>query len=74
MGIWVGDSYPVRIMGVLNLGPESFYKDSVVSTEEQAVNRAKQMVAEGAEMLDLGAMSTAPGVNNISTEEELDIV
>ena len=71
-GIWVGDSYPVRIMGVLNLGSESFYKDSVVLTEEQAVNRAKQMVAEGAEMLDLGAMSTAPGVKNISAEEELD--
>jgi dihydropteroate synthase len=71
-GIKVGDSYPVRLMGVLNLGHESFYKGSVVSTESEAVNRAVQMVKEGAEFLDLGAMSTAPGVRDISTSEERD--
>ncbi len=69
-GIWVGDSHPVRLMGVLNLGPESFYKGSVVKTEKQAVAKAKQMIKEGADFLDLGAMSTAPGVKQISTNEE----
>jgi dihydropteroate synthase len=57
-------------MGVLNLGPDSFYKGSVVSNVASAVERAKQMVAEGAEFLDLGAMSTAPGVKSISADEE----
>jgi dihydropteroate synthase len=57
-------------MGVLNLGPDSFYKGSVVITEENAVKRALQMVAEGAEFLDLGAMSTAPGVKKISAAQE----
>ena len=70
-GVWVGDKHPVRIMGVLNLGPESFYKGSIVTTEAATVERAKEMVIEGAEFLDLGAMSTAPGVNNISEDEEL---
>lgn len=58
-------------MGVLNLGPESFYKGSVVNTTGRAVAKAKQMVKEGAEFLDLGAISTAPGVKNISSAEEL---
>jgi dihydropteroate synthase len=70
-GVWLGDSHPVRLMGVLNLGPESFYKGSVVSSEDQAVAKATQMVSEGAEFLDLGAMSTAPGVKDINEEEEL---
>jgi dihydropteroate synthase len=70
--VWIGDSHPVRLMGVLNLGPDSFYKGSVVGSEELAVNRAKQMVVEGAEFLDLGAMSTAPNVKSISTNEERD--
>jgi dihydropteroate synthase len=58
-------------MGVLNLGPESFYKGSVVNTEKLAGKRAVQMVEEGAEFLDLGAVSTAPGVGEISETDEL---
>ena len=69
-GIWFGDSHPVRIMGVLNLGTESFFKGSIVDNERAAVARAEQMVAEGADLLDLGAMSTAPGAREISIEEE----
>ena len=69
-GIWVGDSHPVRIMGVLNLGPESFYKGSVVNTAKDATAKAVQMVDDGAEFLDLGAVSTAPGVSKISSEKE----
>jgi len=69
-GIWVGDFHPVRIMGVLNLGPESFYKGSVVNTVQDAVAKAVQMVEEGAEFLDLGAVSTAPGVGEISLDDE----
>ncbi len=70
-GIQIGDTEPVRIMGILNLGSESFYKGSVINTVDSAVSRAIQMVSEGADFLDLGAMSTAPGVKNISESEEL---
>ena len=58
-------------MGVLNLGPESFYKGSVVNTEKSAGDRALQMVEEGADFLDLGAVSTAPGTGKISETDEL---
>ena len=68
--VQVGDAQPVRVMGVLNLGPDSFYKGSVVSTVHDAVARAEQMVAEGADFLDLGAMSTAPGVKPVSLADE----
>jgi len=71
-GVWVGDSHPVRLMGVINLGPDSFYKGSIVPTVEESVIKAKKMVVEGAEFLDLGAMSTAPGVKPISETEELE--
>ena len=69
-GIKIGDAHPVRIMGVLNLGPESFFKGSVVNTVELAVERAILMVQEGAEILDIGAVSTAPGVKEISEVQE----
>ena len=65
----VGDGLPVAIAGVLNLSPESFYADSVVKPEE-IYERAMRMVEEGANLLDVGAMSTRPGTTLISAEEE----
>jgi len=62
-GIDVGDGFPVRVMGVLNASPESFYKDSVATTTRALQTHARRMVAEGADLLDVGAMSTAPYVN-----------
>jgi dihydropteroate synthase len=56
-------------MGVLNLSPESFYADSVVKPEE-IYERAVRMVEEGANLLDVGAISTRPGTTVISAEEE----
>ena len=59
-GIPAGDSYPVRLMGVVNLSRESFYRGSVAGPEE-ALLKAEAMQAEGAELIDVGAVSTAPG-------------
>jgi dihydropteroate synthase len=59
-GLKIGDMHPVRLMGVINLSQESFYKGSVAKTSREAVKRAVAMVEEGAEILDIGAMSTAP--------------
>lgn len=58
------------IMGVLNLSPETFYKGSLVEDAEEARQRAKNMIRDGAEIIDLGAMSTGPKVNPISAENE----
>ena len=68
-GIAVGDAHPVRIMGVINLSSESFYKGSV-SEPEHVIATAQRMVAEGADMLDVGARSTWPLAEKITKEEE----
>jgi dihydropteroate synthase len=60
-----------RIMGVLNITPDSFYEGSRFTDPSAAVVRASQMVAEGADILDIGAESTRPGSQGVSAEEEL---
>ncbi|MDI6640247.1 MAG: dihydropteroate synthase, partial [Methanocellales archaeon] len=69
VGMRIGDLCPTRIMGVINLSEESFYKGSVASGDK-VVERASIMVEEGADMIDVGARSTAPGVRQISVQEE----
>ncbi|MCL7411994.1 MAG: dihydropteroate synthase [ANME-2 cluster archaeon] len=68
-GIAVGDAHPVRIMGVINLSSESFYKGSVTDTVH-VIETAQRMVAERADLLDVGARSTWPLADTISKEEE----
>lgn len=72
-GIQVGDNYPVRLMGIVNVSPESFFKGSVPSSLDQLRRIAEQMAADGADILDIGARSTAPYLKTaISVEEEID--
>lgn len=47
-------------MGVINLSPESFYSGSIVSTEKELVRRVEEMEREGADLIDIGAVSSAP--------------
>ncbi|WP_292470317.1 dihydropteroate synthase [Methanolobus sp.] len=68
-GLKVGDEHPVRLMGVINLSKESFYKGSVVSTDS-LLDAAQKMVDSGATMLDIGARSTWPLANPVIGEEE----
>lgn len=56
----VGDPFPVRIMGVINLTADSFYSGSVRGTMDDVRREAQQMAADGADIIDLGARSTAP--------------
>lgn len=64
-------SSPV-VMGILNITPDSFHEGSRMTTVEQAMKTANQMVLEGAKILDLGAMSSRPGAEIISAQQELD--
>jgi len=60
-----------RIMGVLNLTPDSFHADSRVHSLEEAVRRASNMVSDGAEWIDIGGESTRPGATPVSHSEEV---
>ncbi len=68
-GLKVGDAQPVRVMGVINLSRESFYKGSVVS-EDAVLDAALKMIDDGAELIDVGARSTWPHAAKIPKEEE----
>jgi dihydropteroate synthase len=58
------------VMGIVNLTPDSFYGGSRAGNPEAAVARALQLVAEGADILDLGAESSRPGAVPIGAREE----
>jgi dihydropteroate synthase len=71
-GLDVGDGYPVRILGAINVSPESFYKGSIANDEDGLRQLATEMDADGADMIDVGAMSTAPYLETeISEAEEI---
>lgn len=60
-----------RVMGVLNVTPDSFSDGGEFLGAEQAVARAGEMVAEGADIIDIGGESTRPGAEPVSVEAEL---
>ena len=61
-----------RIMGILNLTPDSFHAPSRVADETELLRRAEAMLSAGADILDLGAESTRPGSAPTSESEELE--
>ncbi len=59
------------VMGILNVTPDSFFESSRVQTEKAIAERANQIVGEGGAIIDVGAMSTRPGYDDIPVEEEM---
>mgnify|MGYP001626446850 CR=1 FL=1 len=59
-GVPVGDDEPVRIMGVVNVSPESFYKGSVKTSREAVIETAESFARAGVDFIDVGGRSTAP--------------
>jgi dihydropteroate synthase len=59
-----------RVMGILNITPDSFYKGSRYRDEKEIIGAAQRMLEEGADFLDIGGYSSRPGAEEISTEEE----
>lgn len=61
------------VMGILNVTPDSFYADSrtPMAEPERIAQRVRQMLAEGADVIDVGAYSSRPGADNISPMEEM---
>ena len=62
------------VMGVLNVTPDSFYDGGEYDRLDAAVERAEEMVAEGADVVDVGGESTRPGADPVSVEEEIERV
>ncbi|WP_260294998.1 dihydropteroate synthase [Sedimenticola hydrogenitrophicus] len=63
-----------RVMGILNITPDSFSDGGDFISRDAALERARAMVAEGADILDIGGESTRPGARAVSAQEELDRV
>jgi dihydropteroate synthase len=61
----VGKKFTVKVMGIINASPESFYKGSVKTDEQEIAATAKQMQQDGAHIIDIGGMSTAPYVQTV---------
>ena len=60
----------VRVMGILNITPDSFYAGSRVAEEEAVVARTAQMLEDGADIIDIGGESTRPGSESVTPQEE----
>ena len=60
-----------RVMGILNVTPDSFYAGSRKQTEAEIATRVEQIVSEGGTMIDVGAFSTRPGAQQVTEEEEM---
>ena len=67
--ISVGGQNPVRIMGILNTSPESFYKKSIITSRTKIKNAVIQMENDGADFIDVGGMSTAPYLSTMISEK-----
>ena len=61
-----------KVMGIINLTPDSFFEGSRKLNVDDALSQAEKMLNEGAAFLDLGAYSSRPGADDISVQEEMD--
>jgi dihydropteroate synthase len=59
-----------RVMGVINVTPDSFYNSSRFTTDGEIVKAASAMIEEGADILDIGGFSSRPGAKNVTAGEE----
>jgi dihydropteroate synthase len=69
-GVEVGRRLVPKVLGIINASPESFYKASVKTGEQEIAAAARQMERNGAHLIDVGAMSTAPYLETVIPVEE----
>ncbi|TMM32070.1 dihydropteroate synthase [Polaribacter aestuariivivens] len=61
-----------KVMGILNITPDSFYDGGKYKNEAEILKQTEKMILEGATFIDVGAYSSRPGATHISEEEELN--
>ena len=71
-GGWLIDLSSPKVMGIINLTPDSFFAGSRKQGVDEALSQAEKMLSEGATFLDLGAYSSRPGADDISVQEGCD--
>ena len=76
MNVWTTRRFDIdllqpKVMGIVNLTPDSFSDGGVYNAPDQALAHAEQLLREGADMLDVGAESTRPGAPAVPLKEEL---
>jgi dihydropteroate synthase len=59
-----------KVMGILNITPDSFYGGSRFNSEKEIINAVQKMLEDGADFIDIGGYSSRPGAEDISEEEE----
>lgn len=72
LGGTIMDLSTPRVMGIINTTPDSFYDNSRVADPWQAVEKAREMIMQGVDILDVGAVSSKPGSEEVPEEEELN--
>ena len=60
------------VMGILNVTPDSFFDGGKYKTEKKVIHRAEEILEQGGTVIDIGAISTQPGSEAISTKDEID--
>lgn len=60
------------VMGILNVTPDSFFDGGKYKTEKKIVKRAEEILEHGGTVIDIGAVSTKPGTDGLSTKDEID--
>lgn len=60
------------VMGILNVTPDSFYEGSRMQTEAEIIRRIDRILSEGASIIDIGAYSSRPNAENVSSKEEME--
>ena len=63
-----------KILGILNITPDSFYDGGTLQKEQHIIPKVEKMLMDGADFIDLGGYSSRPGAKNISIEEEINRV
>ena len=61
-----------QVMGIMNVTPDSFYAGSRKQTEQEIVERAHQIIAQGGSVIDVGGCSTRPGADEVTESEEME--
>jgi len=59
-----------KIMGVLNVTPDSFYDGGIYSSEKKILKQVEKMILDGSDIIDIGGYSSKPGATSITVEEE----
>ena len=63
-----------KVMGIVNLTPDSFYQSSRISADKELLKQVESMLNDGMDILDLGGYSSRPGAKNVSIQEEIERV